>query len=89
MTTAPHPSVYILEEMAARGWSTTILALAMPGNSSANYAAMVVYLTIGPNDPSVRISKETAVALAQAFDVAPELFTNLERAWLRAHGAEL
>ena len=88
MTPAPHPSVYIREEMAARGWSTTILALAMPGNSSANYAAMVVYLTIGPNDPSIRISKETAVALAQAFDVAPELFLNLERAWLAGERGE-
>ena len=88
MTTAPHPSVYILEEMAARGWSTIILALAMPGNSSANYAAMVVYLTIGPSDPCIRISKETAAALAQAFDVAPELFTNMERSWLAGERGE-
>jgi hypothetical protein len=78
---APHPSVYILEEMAARGWSSIELAQAMPGDFQTNHAAVHIYLILGPKKPNMRIGDATDYAAA--FGVLPELFLNLERAWLR------
>ncbi len=79
--TAPHPSVYILEEMKARGWSSIDLALAMPGDLMENHTALTMYLTLGPKEPNMRIGD--GADYAAAFDVSPELFLNLEAAWLR------
>lgn len=75
-----HPSIYILEELDARGWSIADLAKRMPGDFAVNNLAMETYLLIGPGEPKLRIG-DTA-GLAQAFDVDAALFTNLENAWL-------
>lgn len=76
-----HPSVFIAEELEARGWSLDDLALRMPGDFGINRCALDFYMTIGAETPGLRIG-ESASALAAAFGVSPELFANLERAWV-------
>lgn len=76
-----HPSVFIAEELEARGWSLDDLAQRMPGDFGVNRLALDFYMTIGAETPGLRIG-ESAAGLAAAFGVSPELFTNLERAWV-------
>lgn len=87
-TIAPHPSVYIKGELKARGWTLEQLAQRMPGTLTINALSLYIYLEAGPTHTNCRLGEETAQALGQAFDVAPELFLNLEAAWLRGKGVD-
>lgn len=76
-----HPSEFIKDELEARGWSLADLVKRMPGDYGINYVALDFYLSVGPDEPGLRMGDNTGIA--QAFgDVDPQYFTNLERAWL-------
>ncbi len=82
---AEHPSAYIAEEMETRGWSRADVANRMGVECCArNLFALDLYLEAGPSFPSLRLGQDTADRLARAFDVSPDLFLNLEAAWLSA-----
>lgn len=79
----PHPSEFIREEMAARGWTVWGLARRM-GDPEVSTSVLVLdlYFEAGPNNPELRIGEKDALALAKAFGVDPEFIRNLEKAWL-------
>lgn len=81
MAEAFHPSIYIKEELEARGWSIEDLAKAMSGDYDINYTALDFYLEIGPDNPTMHLG-DLAVEVSRAFDVDDSLFPNLERSWL-------
>ena len=87
MVERTHPSVFIEEELAARGWSLDRLAQEMGGDFGVNRLAIEMYLAVGPDDPNCRIG-EMAGDLARAFGTSVELFQNLERSYLAAFPAE-
>jgi len=71
MTKAPHPGVYISEEMDARGWS--VQELACRSRLSGDDIGEII-------ECSMRITPPTAYALARAFDVPAQLFIGLQDA---------
>lgn len=77
-----HPSVFIGEEMEARGWGLDDLAARMGPPLDVNRLAVELYLVVGPTEPRLLLGDSVAAALAVAFGTSPELFANLERAWL-------
>lgn len=81
---ALHPSVYIREEMKARGWNEAMTARYMRRNDHATARAILhMYLTEGPTDKTLRIN---AYDFARAFGTTPEFWNNLEAEWLRKKG---
>lgn len=81
---ALHPSVFIQEQLDARGWTLRDLAARMAAyDYNINLAALEMYLAIGPDQPSLRIGQRSADRMAHAFGVSAEYFLNLERAWLK------
>ena len=68
----PHPGFYIREELDARGWSQRDLAYILGTPEQA--VNMIISGKRG-------ISSEMAKALGKAFDVNPDLFANLQRAY--------
>jgi HTH-type transcriptional regulator/antitoxin HigA len=76
----PHPGFYIREELDAREWSQRDLAyiLGVPEQE--------VNLLIGGKRG---VGPEMAKALGDAFDVDPEFFLNLQRAFDVARAANL
>lgn len=83
-----HPSVFIAEELAARGWDKFDLATHMGGDINLNVLVIDLYFTVGPERTNMRIGERTAWQLAIAFGTSVQLFLNLEQAWLRAQGIE-
>ena len=81
---AIHPSVFIQEELDARGWTTRDLAMRMCGTTARDVAieqlALDLYLAVGPQQTGMRIG--STLGLAHAFGTTPEYWRNLERAWL-------
>lgn len=68
----PHPGDFIREELETRGWSQRDLAFVLDKEESA------VNALIGGRRG---VSPEMAKALGDAFDVNPEFFMNLQRAY--------
>ncbi len=68
----PHPGHFIREELEAREWTQRDLAyiLGVPEQS-------VNQITLGKRG----ISPEMAKSLADAFEVSPEFFANLQKAY--------
>lgn len=77
---AYHPSVLIIQELLARGWTKADLAVRMGGDAGLNLLALDFYLHV--HDPDLRIGADGSRQLGEAFGVSPEFFTNLEAAWL-------
>jgi len=75
----PHPGFYIREELDAREWSQRDLAYILGTPEQA--VNMIISGKRG-------ISPEMAKALGDAFDVNPELFANLQRAYDMARARE-
>ena len=82
-----HPSVFILEEMQARGWTRDDLAKAMMASNDDSWmlhrASIDLYCEAGPQRPEMRMGVEGARDLSRAFGVSKDYFLNLEAAWLR------
>lgn len=85
-----HPSVFIKEEMAERGWSLDDLVMNMgPHFSEKDWGicklSWEMYLEIGPENANMTLGQEMADELGDAFDVNPQTFLNLHESWMRAH----
>jgi plasmid maintenance system antidote protein VapI len=80
-----HPSVFIKEEMEARGWSMDDLALRMAEGDVRKFGverlALDIYFEVGPTEPNLIIGDDSARMLAAVFDVNPEFFLNLQKSW--------
>ena len=85
MTDVPHPSVFIQEEMDARGWDRWALAHRMGGDPRIKHLELDMYFEVGPEKTTMRMGP-TGDDIARAFDVSPEFFRNMERAWLASQG---
>eukprot|EP00913_Durusdinium_trenchii_P015637 g14698.t1 len=72
MIEVPHPGEFLAEELEARGWSQRDLAYIL-GVSEQGITQIV--------NGRRGISPEMAKALGDAFDVNPEFFTNLQKAY--------
>ena len=70
---------YIQEELDARGWSVSELALRMVAEDIAIWQ-LTIELQIAMDEPTL-LSQETADRLGAAFDVSPESFINLNNAY--------
>jgi HTH-type transcriptional regulator / antitoxin HigA len=68
--TATHPGVYIKEEIETRGWSQGDLACLL--GSKEQTVTLII-------NGKQSITSDMAKALAIAFDVSPEFFTNLQK----------
>ena len=80
-----HPSVYLAEEMEARGWSVRDAAGRMSGDFGRNALALAMYLACGchaKHARAVRIGEHAAKRLGEAFNVEAQFFLNLERTFL-------
>ena len=75
-----HPSVFIQEEMHARGWDRDELARRM-GDFVTSRIALDFYFGLGPTEPNLRIGDGEGFALA--FGVSAKFFLSLEDAWLK------
>lgn len=75
-----HPSVFIIEEMVARGWDRWELARRMGGDHRQRCLEIDLYFEAGPGEPDLRIGDGEDFALA--FGCPAEFFRNLEAAWL-------
>ncbi len=68
-----HPSEYIREELAARGWDAAALADAMGGWSLPRVQEILA--------GNIRITKLVAIGLSSAFGTGAQVWMNLQRAW--------
>jgi plasmid maintenance system antidote protein VapI len=76
-----HPSEFVLEEMAARGWTLDDLAIHMGGDLAVNRLCMELYCEIGPTDRNLLLGAQTSSQLGKAFGTSPGLFLRLHRVW--------
>jgi plasmid maintenance system antidote protein VapI len=76
------PSVYILDEIRARGWSYPDLAEAMGWDLNIGEMMGVIMGTCP-------IAPDIAATLARAFDLDAQYWLNLQAAWERGLAAEL
>jgi hypothetical protein len=81
----PPLASYLAEEMEARGWRTTDVAIRMGGDAeeiARNALALDVLLCVQKDN--LLVGDRLFSELAQAFDVSEELFRNLDAAWREA-----
>ena len=75
-----HPGHYLKEEMEERGWSQRDLAFILRCPEQA-----VNLILSGKSG----ISPEMAKALGEAFDINPDTFANLQKAYDMAHAGKV
>ena len=75
-----HPGHYLKEEMEERGWSQRDLAFILGCPEQA-----VNLILSGKSG----ISPEMAKALGEAFDINPDTFANLQKAYDMAHAGKV
>jgi hypothetical protein len=73
-------SVFIEDEMKARGWTEDDLYRAVAGDLAA-FLAVSLLLAV----PEVNLDEYTAKWLGLIFDTSPEYWLNLEKAWRNRH----
>ncbi len=78
-----HPSVFIQEEMDARGWDRDMLALKMGPAFGRNRLVLDIYFEVGPTNLNMLLGQRLATQIGQAFGVSPEMLLNLHAAWAR------
>ena len=74
-----HPSEFIEEEMAARGWSRRDLAERMGGDVCVNHCALDLYCET--RHPEMLLGVNIAEGLAAAFGTSAGLWLNLDKSW--------
>jgi len=70
---------FVRDEMVARGWSSTVLALRMGGDVVKN--ELVVDMLLAVHDPNLILDETAAAGLARAFGTSKDYWLNLDRAW--------
>ena len=73
------PGEFIQDELDARGWTTTDLAIRMGGDPRFN--KLVVDMLVHVRAKGLSIGEETAERLAKAFGVSKQFFLNLDKSW--------
>lgn len=88
-TQAPHPWEYIQEEMNKREWGIEELAKRIGGNLEVEVLTWLLYAQ-GRFDENVNVTlgQSGALSLSKAFGVSPELFTSLEKEYLKNKEAQ-
>lgn len=71
------PSVFIGDELKARGWTEENLIERLHHPMDR----LSVMLILHVNDKHIILDPRTANALGAAFDVSPQFFLNLDAAW--------
>lgn len=83
--------VILQDEMKARGWSSTDVAVRMANDVKARAIwELTVDLLVNCSDTPMVVGQETADALGRAFGVAPQFFINVNdsyQAWRKAGAA--
>lgn len=75
-----HPSVFMQEEMEARGWDRDDLASAMAcPDWGITRLSLDFYFDVGPNEPDMLMGD--AEDFARAFGTSASFWLNLEAAW--------
>lgn len=83
-----HPSEFIEDELAARGWTLDVLAERMASGGldgpEVNLLSLRIYRDVGPKEPKIRLGGRTAAALGRALGVEAAFLLELEARWLAA-----
>ena len=79
-----HPSEFIAEEMAERGWTRYDLWRHMRGDAE-DMLALDMYFEVGPTAPGMLLGEDMAAKLGRAFGMSAQFFLNLETVWRAAH----
>lgn len=75
-----HPSVFMQEEMGARGWSRDDLATKMAHHDwGISRLSLDFYFDVGPNEPDMLIGD--GEDFARAFGTSAQFWLNLEAIW--------
>ena len=74
---------YLKDEMDARHWTSRDVALRMGGATLDEVALdqLCVDLILHIDDPNLMLDEATAIKLGRAFDVSPQYFLNIDRAY--------
>lgn len=81
-----HPSIFIKDELAERGWNLDMLAMRMGPEFGVNRLSLDLYLDVGPTEPNLLLGEITSKALGHAFGVSPDFFLNLHKSWRDKQG---
>ena len=85
-----HPSVHILDEMAARNWTRNRMAVSMAMHSADSPGIcrlkLDLYLDVGPTDDRLRVGR-TGPEIDHAFGLSVGFVQRLEDAWRAARTA--
>lgn len=75
-----HPSVFIQDEMDARGWTRDELARRMGGDFAVTRLSLDLYFSV--HSRNLRMGEESISSFAKAFGGSEDYFVNLEKAWI-------
>ena len=82
-----HPSIFIQDEMDARGWTRDDLARRMGGDFLVTRIALDFYFAV--HDRNLRMGDDGICGFAKAFGISEDCFRNLERAWIDHPSSEV
>ena len=73
----------LVDEMDERGWTTEDIAVRMGTSRGLEKDLLIIDLifAVSPVKDGLIIDEETFDGLARAFDVDPDFFRNLDKAW--------
>ncbi len=75
------PGEYIREEIKARGLTERGFEVLLFSKGCTPTQVLACQFAAYLDDKNLVLDADTADCLGKAFDVSPELFTNLDRAW--------
>jgi plasmid maintenance system antidote protein VapI len=71
---------FLQEEMDARGWTTTDVAMRMGGDDISKNLFRLE-MTLAVHDPNLLLNADMANDLEMAFNIPAEFFLNIDAAW--------
>lgn len=82
-----HVSVFIQDEMDARGWSRDLMSVSMARSGDLSFGVcrlmLDLVLDVGPDHSNLRLGG-MAREVAAAFGTSEVFWRNIERSWLEA-----